>query len=93
MDKKKLNKLKRRLEDMRGRVSNLTAQELVSLAKALGRTRSKRGKEPTYISELLPQSKPISIPYHPGSLNKFTAGNILDALEHDIFSLEEKLGD
>ena len=75
------------------RISNLRNQELVSLAEALGRTRSKRGNEPTYISRLLPQSKPISIPNHPGSLNKRTADNILDALEQDIFNLEEMLGD
>jgi hypothetical protein len=91
MDEVKLKRLKRKLEGMRQRVANLRSRELIGLAEALGRTRSNRGKEPTYVSSLLPNSKPISIPDHPGSLNKYTAGNILDSLEQDIFNLEELL--
>jgi hypothetical protein len=45
------------------------------------------------MSRLIPNSRPISIPDHPGSLKRFTAGNILDALEQDIFALEEMLAD
>jgi hypothetical protein len=90
MDKKKLERLERKIENMRLRLANIRASELISLAEALGRVKSKRGKEPVYVSELLPESTPISIPNHPGSLNRYTAGNILDALEKDIFSLEEK---
>ena len=89
MNRTKLNRIKKKIDAMRLRPGNIRAQELENLAAALGRERSKRGKEPTYISTLLPNSKPISIPNHPGALNKFVAGNILDSLEQDIFNLEE----
>lgn len=91
MDKAKLRREKRKLERLRQHPANIRAQELINLAEALGRERSNRGKEPTFISLLLPDSNPISIPNHPGSLSRFTAGNILDALEQDIFNLEEML--
>lgn len=89
MDKIKLNRLKRKIDKMRQHPANIRAQELISVAEALGRKISNRGKEPTYVSVLLPSSTPISIPNHPGSLNRFTAGSILDAFEQDIFNLEE----
>jgi hypothetical protein len=91
MDKVKLNRLKRRIAKMRLHPANIKSQDLIRLAEALGREKSKRGKEPTYVSLLLPDNKPISIPNHPGSLNKYTVGNILDALELDIFTLEDIL--
>jgi hypothetical protein len=91
MDKKKIRKLWQRLRTYRSRVANLRSQELVSFAIALGRERSSRGKEPTFVSRLLPYSRPITIPNHPGSLKKFTAGSILDAFEQDLLTLEERL--
>ena len=91
MDRAKLKRLRRKIDEMRQRSSNIRTSELVSLAEALGRVASKRGKEPTYISVLLTNSKPISIPNHPGSLWRYTAENILDALEQDLFNLEEFL--
>lgn len=91
MNKVKLRRLKKKLEKLRTRPANIKPEELINLAEALGRERSNRGKEPTYISALLPYRTPLSIPNHPGSLNKFTAGSILDTLEQDIFDLEEML--
>lgn len=93
MDTRKLRRLKKSLSHLRGRVANIRSDELVKFAQALGRERSKRGKEPTYVSKLLPHSRPISIPNHPGSLAKFTAGNILDAFEQDILAIEESLAE
>ena len=94
MNAKQLKRARRKLETLRRRSANLRSHELCSYAKALGRSRdTKRGKEPTYISEFLPFSRPISIPDHPGALNRFTAENILDQLEQDIFILEEMLPD
>jgi len=89
--RKRLQRLKRLLAELRHRSGNIRSRELVSLARALGRVLYDRGKEPTYVSTLLPNSRPISIPNHPGALNRFTAGNILDQLEQDIFSLEDML--
>ena len=48
-----------------------------------------RGKEPTWISTVLAHARPLSIPSHPGDLNRFTAKAILDQLESDIDALEE----
>jgi hypothetical protein len=92
MDKKKIRRLRSRLERLRGGVANLKREDLVGFAEALGRVRSRRGKEGTYISSLLPHSRPISIPKH-RTFNKFTAGNILDAFEQDLFALEEETGE
>lgn len=47
---------------MRLHPANIKSQDLIRLAEALGREKSKRGKEPTYVSLLLPDNKPISIP-------------------------------
>ena len=90
MNKKKIRKLKQRLARLRNQVADMKRQKLVSFAQAVGRERIDRGGEPTYISTLLPYSRPISIPGH-STINKFVAGNILDALERDILELEEKL--
>jgi hypothetical protein len=89
MDKRKLRQLRRRIEALRTRLGTIQSRELESLAKALGRKRAKRGKEPTFISEWLPQSRPLSIPHHSKALKKGTASSILDQLEKDIDDLEE----
>ena len=88
---KKLKKLRKNIESFRNRISNIRCKELEQLAKSLGRKRINRGGELTYESELLPNSRVLTIPKHPGALNKYTAGNILDHLEQDIFELEENL--
>jgi len=92
MDRNKISRLKKKLQRLRGRVANLKREDLINFAETLGRVKSKRGKEGTYISTLLPYSRPISIPKH-RTFNKFTAGNILDAFEQDLFALEEMIGD
>jgi len=93
MDKRKLSRLRRRIQDLRARLGNIKSRELESLARALGRKLNDRGKEPTFISELLPQSRPLSIPHHAKTLKRGTAGNILDQLEKDIDALEEQQSD
>jgi hypothetical protein len=88
MDKNKLKRFRRRLAKLRQKSSNIRARELISFAGALGRTRSNRGKEPTYVSTPLPHRRPLSIPDHPGSMPRYTAESILDDLETDIAELE-----
>jgi hypothetical protein len=90
MDKKKLKKIKTKIDKLRNRIANIRYTELESIAKSLGRRRYNQGKELVYKSDLLPNSRPLSITKHPGSLNKITAGNILDSLDKDVFDLEEK---
>jgi len=51
----------------------------------------KRGKEPTYVNDDFPHLTPLSIPSHPGALNKFTAKDILDDLDEYIFQWDEFL--
>ncbi len=92
MTKSKLRRLKQQLERLRARPANIRSAELKTFARQLGRTlRPQQTGEPPYVSQLLPYSRPISIPDHPGSMNRYTAGNILDSFEADIFALEEQL--
>ncbi len=73
------------------RQSQPKAQNLQSLAKALGRTRDNRGKEPTWISEFA-DLFPLSIPNHKGrDIPTGTKNSILNQLEDDLAKWEETL--
>ena len=87
MNRNKLRRLRQQLEALRQR-GGVKARELKNLATALGRKRHKRGSEPTWVSDIFPDSRPVSIPDHPGDLNKHTARGILDQLEGDLERLE-----
>lgn len=91
MKREKLRKLRRKHSALLKKPGNVSSRELVSLAKSLGRKKSDRGKHLTWVSTLLNDATPISIPEHPGTLPRYTAGNILDQLEQDIFMFEEEL--
>ena len=84
MNRKKLVKIRQRLEVCRRR-GGIGSSELESIAEALGREPSRRGKEPTWVNRRYPDLRPLSIPRH-GSrdLNRFTAGSILNQLELDL---------
>ncbi|HEY7213801.1 MAG TPA: hypothetical protein VIC28_04185 [Thermoanaerobaculia bacterium] len=86
----KIRKLRSEIEALRNKGWVKTA-ELEALARRLGRRRAKRGKEPTWISDELPDRRPVSIPSHPGDVNRFTARSILDQLEGDLDRYEELL--
>ena len=66
------------------RSGGVKSTELERLAKTLGRKRRKGGREPTWVSEALPEARPLSIPSHPSGVNRFTARTILDQLEADL---------
>lgn len=92
MNRRKLDKLKRELEQLRR--SPQKAIALQSLAKRLGRKRVKRGKEPMWESHEFAQLYPLSIPDHGGrDLATGTKNSILDQLEEDILCWEERIGD
>lgn len=91
MTRKRLSRIKRHLGGLRSRVADLRSRELAQAAESLGRRRSKRGKEPTYVSEPFPDLRPLSIPSHPGTLKRFTAASILDQLDEDVIRWEEML--
>ncbi len=90
MNSKKLEKLRARIEKLRKKPCNISSRELENIARSLGRELNSRGKEPTWVSTLLPKSRPISIPNR-ATLKKFTAGNIMDQLENDISELEAEI--
>jgi hypothetical protein len=85
MDKKKLKKISREIRSLRAGSANVRRRQLVSVAKKLGRVKDNRGKEPTFISTVFPNLRPITIPSHPGALKRFTVESILDQLEEDVF--------
>jgi hypothetical protein len=88
MNRKKIGRLRKRIQDLR-RKGGVRAAELETVAKSAGRRRHKRGREPTWVSRLLPTARPIAITSHPGDLNRHTAKAILDQLEADLDALEE----
>jgi hypothetical protein len=89
MDSKKLDKIRRQLEafQIQGGVSS---KLLVKLAKALGCKIDPRGKEPTYVNELLPDLLPVSIPNRK-DLAPGTKANILDSLEGHVYAWQDRL--
>lgn len=82
-----LKRIRRELEALRANVKQVRPVDLQRLAQRLGRRRSRRGKEPNWISDE-PDRYPISIPSHPGTLAPGTARNIIAALEDDLEHLE-----
>lgn len=86
----KIQKLRSQIEALR-RKGGIKSAELESLAQRLGRRRANTGKEPTWVNEELSNRRPVSIPSHPGDLNRHTARSILDQLEGDLDEYEELL--
>jgi hypothetical protein len=89
MDRAKIDRLRSELEGLRAGAFNLKTSRLVSFAESVGRQRTNRGKEPTYIS-VLPGRNPLSIPGHP-TLKGFTAKSILKVLAADLDCWEDLL--
>jgi hypothetical protein len=90
MDIRKLNRIRDRLNSFRGK-GGIRPRKLEALARALGRSRVKRGKEPTWENKEIAGLRPLTIPHHSTELNKYTADSILDQLEGDIERIEEEL--
>jgi len=79
----KLDKLRIEAESLRGK-GGVSPEEVERLARALGRSREKRGKHPTWTSDVFPSLRPVSIPNHGRDLKRFTKDAILDQLEEDF---------
>lgn len=87
MDRRKLDKLERQLKSMQASPYGVRADDLVSLAKKLGRAKVNRGKEPTYErAPLMPGGVvfPLTIPGHTGDLAVGTVKSIVNTLQDDI---------
>jgi len=80
-------KLRQELASLRKK-GGLESREVEDFARALGRRRHSRGKEPAWVSDV-PGLRPVSIPDHPGDLNRFTARGILNQLEEDLEMLDD----
>ncbi len=89
MTSTKLRNLAQRIAKLRG--SSVKPRKLESLAKSLGRQRAKRGSEPTWISGVFSDLRPLSIPHHSKEVKRFTAESILDQLEVDVHRWGEHL--
>lgn len=81
----RIEELRRWIEGLRGQ-AQVPSRELERLAEALGRSKSKRGKEPVYV---LPGRPPLSIPHHSRPMKRRTKDSILTTLESDLAELEE----
>ena len=67
MNLEKIAKLKGKIDRLMKK-GGIKPSELESLAKAWGRVRHKRGKEPTWVNPDIQLIRPLSIPHH-GELN------------------------
>lgn len=91
MDRKRLTKIRRDLEALRG--SHPKATALQRLARRLGRRKEDRGKHPMYVSDAFRDLRPLSIPNHKGrDLPLGTTSSILNQLEEDLDAWDESLG-
>lgn len=91
MDRKKLLKIKDELDAMRR--SSVTAAEVQSLARRLGRRLSTRGKHPNWVSDEFDDLYPLSIPDHGGGrdLSPGVKKVVLNNLEWDVMAWEERI--
>ncbi len=90
MTSTQLRRLAQRLNALRG--SPRKPRELEALARAFGRKRAKRGKEPTWINAAFPQLPPLSIPHHSHDVKWRTTEEILSQLERgDLAAWERTL--
>lgn len=89
MTLKKIARLRTKIDNLRDQGS-IKSIVLVNIAKACGRVRSKRGKEPTWVNPEFKDLFPLSIPRH-REVNRFTARSILNHLEADLDYIENYL--
>jgi hypothetical protein len=85
MSPKQLEKIKLELARLRRSPQGIKSSTLVGIAGRLGRVRSHRGKEPTYLRTEHPNlAPPLSIPSHGKDLKTGTARSIIDQLLSDV---------
>lgn len=85
MTPKHLAKIKKTLLAMQRNPRGHKSVEFEGLARALGRQRDNRGKEPTYMRRENPElARPVSIPSHHFDVTVGTATSIISALLDDV---------
>lgn len=89
MNKRKLRKLRRELQEIRANPFGRRDRDLVGYAKAVHRTKSLVGKHPTYVRDGDPAlAPPLSIPAHRGDMAPGTVQCIVDILLSDLDAWE-----
>ena len=91
MNARKIEKWRQELGNLRGRLANISYDEMVGFAEALGRVRRKASTPHPMYDGPLSRRPSLSIPSHKGSVPKWTAKKILDVLEGDIDTWEIEL--
>lgn len=85
MNRKKLVDLKSDLMRMRANFAPIESRLLEKYARAVGRERDPRGKEPNWVRKIDPElTPPLSIPNHAKPLKAGTARSIIDQLISDV---------
>lgn len=92
MTPKHLAKIKKILQEMQRSPQGRKALEFEGLARALGRERDGRGKEPTWLRREKPTlARPLSIPAHSASVKTGTARSVIRTLLDDVLEWERYL--
>lgn len=87
MTLKQIEELEAWVGKLRGQ-GQVPSSELERLAKAVGRTKEKRGKHPIYVSSGRP---PLSIPHHGRPMKRRTKDSILTTIESDLAIKKEQI--
>jgi hypothetical protein len=69
------------IEGLRARRHNVYPREVISIAKAVGRSETQRGKHRVFE---MPGRPPLPIPDHPRAMAARTVMSILEVLEEDL---------
>ncbi|QJD92537.1 hypothetical protein HH213_22040 [Duganella dendranthematis] len=89
MTPKHLAKIKKVLLEIQRSPQGRRTLEFEGLARALGRERDGRGKEPTWSRRRAPEfSRPLSIPAHSATVKVGTARSIVKVLLDDVAEWE-----
>ena len=92
MKTKHIKQLRASLKEARRNFTPISPHELEKFAKAVGRQKEDRGKEPTWVRKINPQlSPPLSIPNHSKDVKAGTARSIIDQLLSDLDEWEQYL--
>jgi hypothetical protein len=92
MTPKHLAKIKKVLLEIQRSPQGRMPLEFEGLARALGRERDARGKEPTWSRRRVPEfARPLSIPAHSASVKVGTARSIVRALLDEVAEWERYL--
>lgn len=92
MNQADIDNVRKGIENLRRRLGNIRPGEIMTLAKALGRTQ-RAGSSPAIYVSPLPGRRSLPIHYHPRAMKRGTAKGSLDVLEADLDAWEMYLAE